>query len=61
MTNDIAEAPATEAPIEDDAIAQATAAASEQGAGETPASKQPEPVKKSCSPGLTGWMTRSRV
>jgi uncharacterized protein (TIGR03032 family) len=55
------EAPVTDASLEEDAIAQAAAAASEQEAGETPASKQPEPVKKSCSPGLTSWMARNRV
>lgn len=38
-------------------VLEATAGTSEKAAEETPV----EPVKKSCSPGLTGWMDRNRL
>jgi uncharacterized protein (TIGR03032 family) len=41
------------------AIEQAAAGAPEPEAKD--AARQPEPVKKSCSPGLTSWMARNRV
>lgn len=58
MTNDCTEHPA-------DVVADATAAAepaparSEEGVKE--AAPANEPVKKSCSPGITVWMNRNRV
>jgi uncharacterized protein (TIGR03032 family) len=51
----------TESPPGAEAEAIAAAAASAEPAAETAGTKQPEPVKKTCSPGLTAWMTRNRV
>lgn len=39
----------------------AAASAPAEAQAETPAKKAPEPVKKSCSSGLTAWMKRNQV
>jgi uncharacterized protein (TIGR03032 family) len=44
-----------------EADAAAAAAPAEAPAEGAEARKQPEPVKKSCSPGLTAWMRRNQV
>jgi len=43
------------------AAAEAAAAAAPAEAQSAEAKKAPEPVKKSCSPGLTAWMRRNQV
>ena len=53
MSNDAAEIPVADAA----ATAATTDAPAESTDGKTP----PEPVKKSCTPGLTTWMRRNRV
>jgi uncharacterized protein (TIGR03032 family) len=50
---DVAEAEAATAPAEE--------APEKEEAGKPEARKPPEPVKKSCSPGLTAWMRRNQV
>lgn len=40
---------------------QAKGEAGEQAKGETGEQAKPEPLKKTCSPGITGWMTKNRV
>jgi hypothetical protein len=53
MSNDAADAPVAEA---------STAAAPVDAQVASPeAAKAPEPVRKSCSQGLTGWMRRNRL
>src|SRR5262249_23538086 len=45
----------------EDAAAPADAAADAASMGEVAKKPAPEPVKKSCSPGLTAWMRRNQV
>ena len=56
----MADEPAVD-PADETAIAEASATASDETDGAAADPKQPEPVKKSCSPGLTAWMGRNRV
>ena len=57
MSNQVPEAPVT-AEVE----AEVAAAAAPAGPADTPEGMPPpEPVKKSCTPGLTGWMKRNSL
>src|SRR5688572_1913410 len=45
----------------DEAVAEAASAPAEPPSENAEAKKPPEPVRKSCSPGLTAWMKRNQV
>jgi len=55
------EAPATDAQVEAQTVAEASTGAPAPEGEAQPQQKQPEPVKKTCSQGLTSWMSRNRV